>query len=369
MSGDAATTSNDLSGASYVNSFGGMPDRMTYLDPLAEYDTRSEIKSMLQPYLKAMTTQAGGAGTAGYAMVPVAVDQLLIDQSIKFTPWTELVKRVTNIGMYAVFNFLSSKGSAVTTTEDPVLTDVSDTEDQSATPIRFLESVGRVTAPMRASMPAYSVYPNNPSGVGVGGNFGTGNVSGSMQYQIRNRMQALKEKEDDLIWNGSNSTTATEYDGLVTLQSTTNKVDLNTTALEWDNVEEASQFSFDDSGNITIGGCGSAVARDLRGIMVDTLRISPGQLGGSIGFGIPAPLTLETMTGSIPIVPSQRLTNASGSKGLYFLDTNVIEMRVLQDATYEELANTNGSKKFHIAMFETILNKSPAFSSFVGEIL
>ena len=63
------------------------------------------------------------------------------------------------------------------------------------------------------------------------------------------------------------------------------------------------------------------------------------------------------------------MTNASGSKGLYFLDTNVIEMRVLQDATYEELANTNGSKKFHIAMFETILNKSPAFSSFVGEIL
>ena len=48
----------------------------------------------------------------------------------------------------------------------------------------------------------------------------------------------------------------------------------------------------------------------------------------------------------------------------FVLDTNVIEMRVLQDPSYEELAKTNDSVKFMLKAYESLVVKVPQ-SNFV----
>ena len=79
-------------------------------------------------------------------------------------------------------------------------------------------------------------------------------------------------------------------------------------------------------------------------------------------------IVLNTMVGQVPVIPSMYLTNASGSKAIYFLDLSVVEMRVLQDLTYEDLAKTNDSQKFMLKIYETLIIKNTAFNSWIGEI-
>ena len=67
-------------------------------------------------------------------------------------------------------------------------------------------------------------------------------------------------------------------------------------------------------------------------------------------------------------IPSMYLSNTSGSKAIYFLDMSVVEMRVLQDVTYEELAKTNDSEKFMLKVYEALIIKNTAFCSSITEI-
>ena len=62
------------------------------------------------------------------------------------------------------------------------------------------------------------------------------------------------------------------------------------------------------------------------------------------------------------------MSNASGSKAMYFLDLSVWEMRVLQDLTYEELAKTADSEKFMLKIYEALICKNTAFSSSITGI-
>jgi hypothetical protein len=84
---------------------------------------------------------------------------------------------------------------------------------------------------------------------------------------------------------------------------------------------------------------------------------------------VPASVVLETMLGPIPVVPSQYISTTTGSKAIYFLDQEHIEMRVLQDMTYEDLAKTNDSQKFMLKMYEAMIMRNTSFNAFVGRIL
>ena len=74
------------------------------------------------------------------------------------------------------------------------------------------------------------------------------------------------------------------------------------------------------------------------------------------------------MVGPITVIPSQFMSNSSGSKAIYFLDMSVVEMRVLQDLTYTELAPTNDSKKFYLKVYEALIIRNTGFCSSVTEI-
>jgi hypothetical protein len=57
------------------------------------------------------------------------------------------------------------------------------------------------------------------------------------------------------------------------------------------------------------------------------------------------------------------MLNTTGNKAIYFLDLSVIEMRVLQDLTYEKLAKTNDSDKFMLKIYETFIIRNTSFCS------
>ena len=375
----------------YKSSFGDLPDQTRYLDPFtAGYspaeqkagmeqksnDYRPKLNAIMTNNMKAMEAKAlgpttGGAGTEGYALVPIYVDPRIVDQSRKWTPLVELIPRVTNQGLTADYNVITAKGAAYTALADAALPEADDTYDRASTSIKFLYSVGRVLGPMQAAMPSYMVEGFNPSGDGMGnGSFANVGAPNAKQIEVLMKARSLKELEENLILNGSVATDATQFSGIVTLQATTNQTDLSAAALTWDDVEETVQAAFDDGGRPKLAVASSSVVTDLRKIMIDTFNFRPSDLtaGATLPFGIPAQLVLQTMVGPIPVIPSQYLSNTSGAKQIFFLDTDFIEMRVLQDMTYEELARTNDSSKFMLKIYECLIMRSTAFNSFIDNI-
>jgi len=362
----------------YSQSFGSIPDKTCYQrvdvkslkDLKYEVDMRGVIGDAAEVGLKALSTTAGGAGTAGYAMVPIFVDPRVVDVTRKYTPLVELIPRVTNRGMYADYNQLTAKGGGVTASEDAELTDVSDTFDRQSTAIKFLYSVGRVTGPMQAAMPSFVLQGMTPAG-GAGGAFGDASAGNAKQMEVLIKTRAMREQEENLIMNGNTTTSTgngpdgTEFAGIISLQSTTNVVDKNTTALSLNDINTAIRYAFDDGGRPNLAVCSSGVYEDLLGLL--TAKIGYLQPVQQVFWGF-STIVLHTMVGDVPVIPSMYMSNVSGSKAIYFLDLSVVEMRVLQDLTYEDLAKTNDSQKFMLKIYETLIIKNTAFNSWIGEI-
>jgi len=361
---------NDKS--AYSHSFGAMPEGTRYVDGWKAIDIRPQLKSAFDIGFKSLSTTSGGTGTAGYAMVPVYLDPRIVDTTRKFTPLVELIPRVTNQGLTADYNKITAKGGAFTAAEDSSMSETTDTYDRASASIKYIYAVGRVTGQAQAAYPSYILEGFQPtgSGLGAGSPFSPTGAPNAKQLEVLMKARSLREKEEDLIVNGDSSSDSTEFDGIVKLQSTTNVVDLDGAALTWDDIETAVRYAWDDGGRPKIAVCSSAVLIDIRKLMIDTFRYSPADMsaGGNLPFGVSASLVLQTMVGSIPVIPSMNLSNTSGAKQIYFLDTDFIEMRVLQDMTYEDLAKTNDSQKFMLKIYECLIMRNTAFNSFVDDI-
>lgn len=360
----------------FQSSFGGLvePDSI-YHDPEG-FQTGGEVgmkgwrygkdmKSSLQEKMlgtwtqtiadrKAMGTTIGGAGTAGYAMIPIYVDPRIVDVTRKYTPLVELTPRTANMGMTSDFNKLTAKGGAAFGAEDGPQPDVVDTYARVSTAIKFLYSVGRVTGPAQAAFPSYTL-----------GGFTESAAPTAKQLDIIVKTRALRELEENAIVNGDASALPLWFNGMITTQSTTNKVDKNTTALSLDDLYTAVQYAFDDGGRPNLAVCSSSVYNDIQNLMFDQMRAAMPMTELAWGYSA---VSLMTMVGKIPLLPSMYMSNVSGSKAIYFEDMSEIGMKVLQDVTYEDLAKTNDSNKYMLKCYETYENRSTGFCSFVGEI-
>ena len=252
---------------------------------------------------------------------------------------------------------------------DGALPESNDTYDRGSKSIKFLYSVGRVTGQSVAATPSYMLAGFQPTGAGLS-NSGFADVSApnSLQLEVSMKARALKELEENLIFNGDSSSDATEFDGIVKLQGTTNQHDLSGAALTYDDIETAVEYAFEDSGRPSVAFGSIGAVRQVRKIMIDTFRYMPDKNQVDMPFGVPSMIVLETMIGSIPLIPSQYLVNTTGEKSIYFLDMDYIELRVLQDMTYEELAKTNDSRKFMLKIYECLIMRAPQFNSFIDNI-
>ena len=363
----------------YEHSFGPLSEGTMYYGGFREVksDMRAELGEKAYAGFNMIHQKALGPDTyaAGNLpiLVPVYVDPRIVDVSRKYTPLVEMIPRVTNMGLTADYNRVTAKGGAYTAIADAPLPEADDTYERASVPIKFLYSVGRVLGPMQAAMPSYMMAGFQPSGAGmVGGNvFSPAGAPNAKQTEVLMKARAMKELEENLIINGDASTDSTQFSGIVKLQGTTNRVNLDGAALTWDSVEEAIQKAFDAGGRPKLAVASSSAVRDLRSIMINTFNFRPSDLVGGVElpFGVPPQLVIQTMVGPIPVIPSMYLSNVAGSKSIYFLDTDFIEMRVLQDMTYEDLAKVNDSSKFMLKIYEALIMRAPEFNSFVANIL
>jgi hypothetical protein len=378
QSGEMNLNRNQL-GSVYAASFGNLPDGTRYVDRGNDVDLRSELKSRYDRgrelvEAKAMNTTTGGAGTAGYALIPVAVDPRIVDQSRKYTPMVEIVPRETNIGITADYNVLTAKGGGFTAAEDSALSAQDDTYNRESQSIKYLYSVGRITGPGNAAIPSYMLEGFQSTGAGyVGSGFQDVNAPNGLQTEVLVKARAMKELEENLFWNGNATTSGvtgnpngTEFNGIIAQQSTTNQNDVSD-YLSWDEVEDTVKLSFDDGGRPNVAGADSSTVNDVRKIMRDQFRWNGGA-SQETAFGVPSSIMLETMVGRVPLIPSMYLDDSSGSKQLWFLDMNQIAFRVLQDMTYEELAKTNDSKKFMLKQYEALVVKAPSFNAYADNL-
>lgn len=358
--------------SSYRHSFGGLPTETTYVNGFKDLDSREDLNDTFQKGFKALTTTTGGSGSTDQTMVPIYVDQRVVDTTRKYTPLVELVPRVTNQGITADYNRVTSKGSAVTAAEDAALDDQNDNTERKSKSIKYIYAVGRVTGQAQASYPNYMLEGFNPSGTGLGQSnpFSDAGAPNAKQLKVLMKTRAIREKEEDLIINGDSSSDSTEFDGIVQQQSGTNQIDASTSALSYDHIEKAVRTAYDNSGRPNLAVAASDALKDIRKIMIDTFNYRPQDMteGAELPFGVSPRVVLETMVGPIPVIPSQQLTNTSGSKQIYFLDMDYIEMRVLQDLTYEDLAKTNDSQKFMLKIYETLVVRAPEFNAYIDNI-
>ena len=355
--------------SAYASSFGNIPHKTVYQDAcglkgIAPVDRREEVSKAFGIGLKAHGVTSGGTGTAGYAMIPIYVDPRVIDTTRKFTPIVELIPRVTNQGMYADYNSITAKGGAFSAEEDASLSETNTTYDRSSTAIKFFYAVGRVTGPSVAAQPAYVLAGMMP-GAGASGPFSDQGAPNAKQMEVLVKTREIREYQENTIINGNATATTTDYDGLIVLMDSTNTVDKNTTALDLDDITTAIQYAFDDGGRPNLAICSSGVYGDLLKLL--TAKIGYMQPTAQVFWGFSA-IVLHTMVGDVPVIPSMFMSNVSGSKAIYFLDMTVVEMRVLQDLSYFELAKTNDSEKFALKIYETLIIKNTGFCSSITEI-
>ena len=383
MKGDVNTSSLELKGFNvnnaYAQSFGYLEDGTTYVNRFDDIDMREDFKAIYERgrervEAKALSSTSGGAGTAGYALVPISVDNRLVDYSRKYTPLVELIPRVSNQGHNFDFNVITAKGAAYTQLEDGAIAEKDDTEDRKNIPIKRLYTTGRVTGFMQAGMPSYMLEGFQAQGPGLAGsNFSGAGAGNAIQKEVLTKARALKEGEENLILNGNATTSAvagnpngTEFDGIITQQSNTNENDVSG-LMTWDGIEDTVQLAFDDGGRPNVAVMGSSAMGDLRKIMRDQFRWAGGN-AGTVNYGIPSAINIETMVGPTVAIPSMFMTNVTTDKQAFFLDMNFIETRVLQDTTYEELAKNNDSRKFMIKEYIAVASRAPSFNSFMDKL-
>ena len=79
----------------FNTSFAGMvKHEQIYYDPYNGVDLRKDIGQEMINKAPSLSTTTGGAGTAGYALIPVYVDPNIIDRTRKRTPLVELIPRM-----------------------------------------------------------------------------------------------------------------------------------------------------------------------------------------------------------------------------------------------------------------------------------
>jgi HK97 family phage prohead protease len=299
-------------------------------DTISTFDLRKGA-SFKEAYMEKYTyTQTGGAGTAGYALIPVYVDPEIVDRTRREIPAVELIPRKAVKGLTYDYNIISALTNAVNLAEDASLADLTDTYDRVSVSMKYTYSTGRVTGPAYAGAQGFIDLKAN---------------------EVKQRTLALKRREDQLIFLGASSTYPNEFDGFVSLL-TTNYTNL-AGALTIASMRTEITQCHDAGGIVSVIFTTKSVEDMLKGLLMDYQRyVDTTQLNWGI--------TKMSFDG-IPVVVDRYCQSGY----MYFIDMSVCFMAVLQDATYEELAKTNDSDKFTIKLYSALVCQAEAFCSYL----
>jgi hypothetical protein len=326
----------------FEKAFGGAirPDTPYYVP--GKFDRRTEIGRQLRALMQKQSIglTSGGAGTAGSAMIPVWVMPDVVDETRRQTPLVELLPRQAVMGKTVDFNALTTRADAAFNIEDAALDTQTSTYDRRSRAIKFAYSKGSVTGPAIAAMRGYQ---------------------DALQLDIVDKTIALRELIEDKTINGVATTTPAEFSGFTTL-ITTNTRSLSGANLLISDVRTEIDTIFNKSGRCDLAIVAPATATVLKGQLMDFQRY----VGEAVNlpFGIAGSFSVD----GVNFVKSRFLTDAAASRRAYFLTSNSWYYGVLQDATYQELAQTNDSYPFMIKEYLVLVDKSEKMNSEITSI-
>jgi hypothetical protein len=247
------------------------------------------------------------------------------------TPLLGLIPKVTNQGKVAQYYRVTARGAAAWGSEDPALNEADDTKEEASEAIRYLRVTGRTTGVAQAA----------------GQHF-----ESAMQREVLNKTQSMNEAIEESILVGNNSTDQYQPDGLQQ-QLTTTSTDQNG-AITLSAVRKLISDCFVEKGAPNLLICDPYTADDLVEQIMDYTRFVDPTVTVAWGLQLPS---VQSVVGRLPILASQFMETASGSRRLFCINTNFIQQRVLKDISFERLAKTSDSEKFYLSTYRTVINK------------
>jgi hypothetical protein len=207
--------------------------------------------------------------------------------------------------------------------------------------MKYLYAIGEVTGPL---MVASKVWQD------------------ALQMEIEAAYKAVKYQEENTIINGyvaGGGAYLNAFDGLAN-SITTNNTNQSGVELKLSDIDTAFQ-TIRMGSTVSVAGYGpgepTVIITDWRTFyrIKQLMRdyIIYGKDGPTMNFGFE-----HVEYEGIPIIPDVFMPNTANNRELYVLDTqtqNNVQIRVLQDATFEDLAKTADSYKFMIKEYLTMI--------------
>lgn len=370
---------------SYSSSFGNVADKTVYADPFGttqqgqlevksafSVDMREEwmerIETNLAELKSSMATGIGGTGLTDNVLIPIAYRNELVDLTRKQTPLSFVIRSVTNQGIVAPYKQITAKPTAFFAGENATLASSNPDFDVLSENIKYMYAKGSTTGPLNASAPAYNlmgVMP--PQNSDPRGSFGNSNASNANQLNILTQARALLELEENTLINGDKSVNPLEFDGIVKIMGTTNRVNKENSPLEMEDFTTAARFAYEDGGYVNFAFCDTNSYQ--RTLFLINEKVSLREFAETQNFGFTA-INLRTgfSNTAIPLVPSRFLDNTAENQSVYMLDLSVWEKRVLQDMTYEKLAKTKDSDEFFLKKYMCLICMATQFNASIQNI-
>lgn len=371
----------------YFKSFGNMADESVYFDPcntlngeVAEFSkelkskwdnvrqgmaqhvvsVRPDLKSKFNAETKSFTTGLGGAGTTDNVMVPFSLDREIYDTSRKQTPFRSILRRVSNQGIKAVYNVITSKPSPSFQGELQAQVVSDFTPERKDKDIKIIRVAGFTSGFAQASVPSFNLVDIQGASTEFGDFSGaTGNTA--MDINVLTATRAVQEFEEDSFFNGSIASDSLAFDGLVALQGTTNQLDKASAAITLADLDTAYFNAYNAGGQPNLAICDVTTYKKVKQLLQDKGGFLEYKDLGVFGF---KGLMIKAGDTDIPLIPSRFLSTTAASQSLYMLDLSVWEARVLLDMSFELLAKVDDGQKFMIKEYLNLVDKSEgAFNS------
>ena len=335
----------------YQATFGNMPNHTIYLDRLAgifderkSIDRRQEMKDQIKSLTTTSNLFATGTNytsTSGSipVLVPTVVDSTLYDVTFRSTPLASgLLPRVTNNGLFADYVVRTALSTAKWRAETGALASNESTYTRYAAPIKFCYAVGELSGPL---MVASKVWQE------------------ALRYETEGQYRSLKELEENTIINGyptagdygGTYTDANAFTGLIHGISTNTASGSGTAKISLPNLRDGIRTIREAKGEPDLIVTDYKTLDDIKSLIQDLLRYPAPT--GNISFGI------ETIVfEGVPIIPDLFMPTTATARELLILTVKKqgnIQLRVLQDTTFEELAKTADTYKFMIKEYFTMI--------------
>jgi len=310
------------------DNFGG--NSKEYYNPFTRVNKAPELaKKFIEMHKDGIGTTTGGAGTAGYAMIPTYVDSHIWDRTAVLLPMRAMTPRRAIRGLTYDYIPLTAKTGAEWRAENGPRTIATDSYERVSIPVKYLYIDGIISGPAIAAMRGFI----DPAQIDLG----VKNVS-------------MDEAEEDALINGDASTNPEEPTGLI-VGITTNTTNRSGGYPSLPLLRAEQVISFNAKGNANLAVTDASTHEYIKGLLQDFQRnMNPSE--GILGFGIPGAFEYN----GVMYIKDFYMPQTAAARRILFLDMRFIFFAVLQDRTYEEKYSDVDGWTYQMKEYLTIAN-------------